>query len=172
MKKQYFATLYAISRFGTVPGKKALQKVLYFSNLKSNVFNFQWNTYGPYSEELQYLYDDAYLENVISVNKTPLQFTMGTQYDTTLSDKGKTYLKSLSKEPNIKKAVDFAYCLLKDKTPREMELLASVHYIASYEDTTNSTKIWEIINELKPKAHFTKENVKEAVSELKAMKLI
>ena len=172
MNKQHFAMLYTVNKFKMVPGKKALQKILYFSNLKSNVFNFQWNTYGPYSEELQYLFDDSYVDNIITVKKTPLQFTSGTQYDTSLSSKGEEYLKTLNKDPSIKKAINFSYSLLKNKSPREMELLSSVHYIATYENTSNSTKIWEIINELKPKAHFTKENVKEAISELKAAKLI
>ena len=41
--------LRAVEAFGTVRGRKALHKVLYFANLKQHLFKYQWYRYGTYS---------------------------------------------------------------------------------------------------------------------------
>ena len=47
-----YAVLKAVEVFGTVRGRKALHKILYFANLKEHMFKYQWYKYGPYSPDL------------------------------------------------------------------------------------------------------------------------
>ena len=72
----------------------------------------------------------------------------------------------------IDDAIDFSYELLKNKTPRQMEILASVHYIISYDNSLNAERIWKIIDRLKPTANFSLDDVTNALNELKDKQLI
>jgi len=170
-----YTLLEIINKFGTVPGKKALHKITYFTNLQTNDFLYRWNNYGPYSEEVQQFFDDSYLNDIIAVDPKPLKNT-AIQYNTSLTKEGNVLLQQMKSEnktvKRIDSAIDFSYTLLHDKSPREMELLASVHYIADYDCTYDTERIWEIINKLKPESNFSKEEVEESLNILKKFKLI
>ena len=175
MNKDY-ALLSSIRTFNIVPGKKALHKINYFSNLKTELFMYEWRNWGPFSQEVQQFFDDAYLENIISVQEETLA-NSGTQYNIQLDQKGSQILENLEKEEELHKeeidsAINFSYEFLNGKTPRQMEILASVHYIFSYDNSLNVERIWKIIDRLKPDANFTQEDVQRALNELKEKKLI
>ena len=166
--------LYAIQKFDTVPGKKALHKIIYFANLRAETYSFQWHKYGPYSEELNYILDDAIMEGLIDVTPTNLRVRNGQQLNMKLSSSGLDILKSShSTNTSVKKSVDFAYDVLSGKNPRQMELLASTHYIlAESNDEMNAKSVWNVLMTLKPYSGYTQDEVTMAINELKNSKLI
>ena len=95
-----FTLLSVIDRFGTVPGKKALHKIIYFTNLQTEDFLYRWNNYGPYSEEVQQFYEDASLDNIIKVREASLGGS-ATQYNMSLDQSGKKMLEELANNKNI-----------------------------------------------------------------------
>ncbi|PBO85844.1 MAG: hypothetical protein COA77_01390 [Thaumarchaeota archaeon] len=172
---QEYTLLSVIDKFGTVPGKKALHKITYFTNLQTDDFIYRWNNYGPYSEEVQQFFDDAYLNDNIAVDEIQLN-NVARQYNTSLTEQGTTrleYFRNINNEnyERINSSIDFAYNLLNEKNPRQMEILASVHYIINYDCTFDSERILEIINQLKPQSHFTLEEVTEALTILHGVQL-
>lgn len=174
MNREY-TLLSVINKFGIVPGKKALHKITYFTNLQTDDFLYRWNNYGPYSDEVQQFFDDAYLDDIIAVDEISLN-NIAKQYNTTLTEHGSVRLNHLKDSSNeeykrINSSIDFTYNLLHNKTPRQMEILASVHYIINYDCTFNPEKILEIINQLKPQSHFTIEEVTEALTILHGVQL-
>ena len=165
-----YTLLNAIEKFGTIPGKKALHKILYFTNLQTGDFIYRWNNYGPYSDEVQQFFDDAYLDNITNVQEEILN-NDATQYNTSLTQLGNQTLQSLKEDDSINhekinNAIDFSYNLLQNKSPRQMELLASTHYIVSYDKDLDSRQIWEIINTQKPESNFTLDEIEESLKEL------
>lgn len=167
------AVLYAIKKFDVVPGKKALQKIMYFANIRSSLFSFQWNNYGPYSEELNYIFEDAAIDGTIHVMPKSFSNSEIKQYNMELSESGSSGLESFKLDRKLKTSVDFAYKILRGKTPRQMELLASVHYIVNdNECNTDPEYVWSIINLLKPEQGFTQKDVMKAIEELKNLKLL
>ena len=175
MNKDY-ALFSSIRKFDLVPGKKALQKINYLINLKTDLFMYEWRNWGPFSQEVQQFYDDAYLENLISVKEEILGNAI-IQYNIKLEQKGFKTLENLEQNQNLNKekidnAINFSYELLNGKTPRQMEILTSVHYIFSYDNSLTTERIWKIINRLKPTANFKHEDVQNALNELRERNLI
>lgn len=168
-----YAVLYAIRKFGSIPGKKALHKIMYFAGLKANIYTFQWNKFGPYSEELTYDFDDGVVEGLIDVNPTNLKSRDGKQYNMQLSHHGLDTLNSFELDEVTKRSIDFAYKILVEKSPRKMELLASTYYIVKHDDYKNSqSDVYETLKMLKPRAGFTKEEVTDSIHELQSLSLI
>ena len=165
-----YAILKIMEEFGEVNGRKALQKILYFVSLKTNLFSYQWNTYGPYSEELKYHLGDMILNKDIKVKKITVSAGYA-QYNMKLSDDGKNHLKSMNSTPSIDSEITKVVDLLKDQTPRTMELFASVQYIATCRDGKYRNKIYDILDNLKPNK-FTKTDVNKTESLLQKSKLI
>jgi len=158
-----FTLLSVIDKFGTVKGKKALHKIIYFTNLQTEDFLYRWNNYGPYSEEVQQFYEDASIDNIIKVREESLGGS-ATQYNMSLDQSGKKMLEELANNKNINhdrilSAINSSYELLNGMSPREMELLASVHYVTTYDPNQDSRRIWEIIDKLKPESNFSLEEV-------------
>ena len=157
-----------IDRFDVVPGKKALHKITYFANLQTDDFMFKWNNYGPYSEEVQQFFEDSYLDGVIDVKKESVN-TVAVQYNISLTEQGRVMLQhtpaSHDQTVRIDQAIDLSYDLLHGKKPREMELLASVHYLAKY--SSDPENIWTWIAKLKPESHFSQDEVNKSIEILR-----
>jgi len=167
---QEYALLSSVQRFGTIRGKKAWHKILYFENLIANDFIFRWNSYGPYSDDVQQFFDDAYMDEIIDVQKEQVGYG-GIQYNISLNQKGNQVLQSLENDNSIdheriNQALEFSHKILNDKTPREMELLTSVHYIISDNEELDSEEIFEIIANSKPDSNFTLDEVEWALEVL------
>ncbi len=94
-----------------------------------------------------------------------------TQYNMTLTEEGKSILDPTA-SPEVGSSVKSVHEFLNGKPPREMELPASVHYIASYDDGKHSGRVHEIITHLKPGAGFSKPDVDRAMGELKSRSLL
>lgn len=157
--KKDYAVLKAVQVFGPVRGRRALHKILYFANLKTHTFKYQWYTYGPYSPELGYKIADHVHDKSLDVKKDGMGGKA--RYDMSLSADGSRLLENARYE-EIDSALGWAHALLGGgMPPRETELLASVHYIASCGHEPGM--VHGIMRDLKPAAGFTAGDVGRAV---------
>lgn len=154
--KKDYVVLKAIETFGSVNGRKALHKILYFANLKTRTFKYQWYTYGPYSPELAYKIADHVCDRSIDVKEDKSGDMI--RYNMSLSESGSKLLANDSHEV-VDYALDQTHELLRGMSPRQMELLASIHFIIScnYE----RSKAGQILRNLKPMANFTDGEVEQ-----------
>lgn len=157
--KKDYAVLKTVQTFHSVKGRKALHKILYFVNLKTRMFKYQWYTYGPYSQELAYKIADHVCDQSLDVKKHEDGNT--TRYDMSLSDNGRNLLSG-SNHAEIDSALKTVHVVLRDMPPRKMELLASVHYIASCGYAQN--KAGQILQNLKPASNFDDDEVEWAMA--------
>jgi uncharacterized protein YwgA len=171
-ENKYTEMLYAIKRFGFISGKEALQKIMYFASIKLNKYSFQWNKYGPYSEELKHTLDYAVIEGTIDYYPINVPTTNGQQFNVKLTSQGEKLLSSSVLDNDTRDSIDFAYQILKNKSPIQMELLSYVHYIGKHNDgKTNVFFILDILRKLKPSAGFKQKDISSVIEELKELKL-
>ena len=156
--KKDYAVLKAVEAFGTVRGRKALHKVLYFANLKTHTFKYQWYRYGPYSPDLVYKIADHVSDGSLDVEKGG---SVGkTRYDMSLSSTGRKMLK-YGPYKEVDSALGWARGLLGDMSPRDMELMASVHYLVWRGHERG--EVHGIMHNSKPESGFTKDDVERAL---------
>lgn len=153
-----YAVLKAVEVFGTVKGRKALHKILYFANLKTSTFKYQWYRYGPYSPDLAYKISDHVFDTSLDVTEDGSGDR--TRYDMRLSPLGRRMLEYGSYE-EVDSALGWVHELLGDMTPRRMELTASVHYLVCRGHARG--EVHGIIDDLKPKSGFTEGDVEQAL---------
>ena len=141
-------------------GKKALQKSVYFFNLKHRYFYFKWEDYGPFNVMVQQIVRDLSYSNKICIKgietKKSGAVIQNMQYNTN-SETFENFPKDMDR------TLDHIVNFIEGKSPRELELLASVHYWAQRQHCqTNSYDakyIHERLTELKLDAGFTLDNV-------------
>ena len=150
-----------------VLGKIALQKCMYFFNLTNDHFYFKWADYGPFSKELQNIAHDLIVFKKIDVEKRETKKIGATMQILTLTKDTKIH----DDLPNdIEKEIDKIILFATGFGPRQLELLASVHYWAKkqqeieYEYTVDY--IHEALTDLKPDAGFKKDDVEWAIEKL------
>ena len=149
-------------------GKKGLQKSIYFFNLKHNRFSFRWADYGPLSGEIQQIFHDLAYGNRITIK----DIKTGKE---NASIKNMLYVKhSLDFEgflPELDKTLDEIVKFTAGLVPRELELLASVHYWAQKQQELTDEYTVDYIHEkltgLKLDAGFTSADVERAIQYLK-----
>lgn len=128
-EKSIATILYLIKKMEKVPGKKALQKITYFINTAVPLaLDFKLYWFGPYSEKLASILDHLMIEGIIEVeepNPYPM-FHINKKYNDLVED---LISDTLSEED--KKKIDNIIKKIKDKTPMELELLATIHFIYS-----------------------------------------
>lgn len=150
-----------------VLGKKALQKSVYFFNLKHNRFSFRWADYGPLSGEVQQIAYDLMYGNKIEIHdmqtKKPAVYIKHMTYKENSSD-----FEGFS--PELDKTLDEIVKFTAGHSPRELELLASVHFWAQKQqdllDEYTTDYIHDQLTVLKPDARFTSTDVKRAIQSL------
>lgn len=171
-ENKYTEMLFAIKKFGSVRGKEVLQNIIYFASIKSNSYSFQWNKYGPYSEELKHTFDYAIFEGTVEYYPMEAPVTNGQKFNIRLTSLGEELLGSSVLSNQIRESIDFAYQILKNKTPIQMELLASVHYIGKHNDgKTNVLSVLSILKKLKPTVIFGQQDINSIIDELRELKL-
>src|SRR5436309_13443897 len=86
--------LSAFSQIRRIPGKKALQKYVYFlkESLLDIDFKFQWDKWGPYSSELATYVDDLVAEELLDSQEERVPFgdrleSRGIQYNLSVTAK-------------------------------------------------------------------------------------
>ncbi|GEM_PF-5143079 len=167
--------LYLMDKFDIIPGKKALQQLIYFINLHVGRYKFKWNRFGLFSEELSYILDDLVFENYVSIIPEN-HFTKLRYYNLCLTESGKRYLEKVRIDKKTKRIISYVVDLLRDKNPREMELMASVHYIATWAKCSDKKLTlaftYKLIRDLKPDSGFSKADVMNTIQDLEKYKLI
>ena len=143
-----------------VIGKKTLQKSLYFAGPDNGLFRFRWEDYGPYSGEAMQIACDLVATGRIAITKTKVG-------SSGIPKKGMTYVSGPPDfevprliEAAIGKAMKFAA----GRSPRDLELLASVHFWARRVGREDAVKYsCQMLDGLKPYSVFTSEEVAWAV---------
>jgi len=133
--------LYSLKRSGTLPGKKAIQKFVYFlkeAGLPVR-FRFQWYKFGPYSEELAYYLDDLVAEGMIKSSQMSIPLLVetgeGTQYNFSIAKRGEVTLAQLNFSQNEVSKIDRILDFVREISPQNLELYASVHYLVKFYST-------------------------------------
>ncbi len=164
------ATEYEGTDHKGVHGKKVLQKSLYFLNEKFHLFGFRWGDYGPLSGEIQQIAEDLIARGNISVTKIPTKkvgvFTQQMEY----SPKDDSYFEGLKMPSDLDFELNEIVKFTAGKSPRELELLASVHYWATRQQDSlekySIDYVLEKLTELKPDAGFKQSDVESAIETL------
>jgi uncharacterized protein YwgA len=150
-----------------VIGKKALQKSIYFFNLKHSYFNFRWADYGPLSGEVQQIVEDLTSGNKIIVKDIETK-KKDAFIKNMLYVEGSSDFEGFPAE--LDSTLDKIVKFTAGKGPRDLELLASVHFWAQkQQDLTDEYTveyIHEKLTELKPDAGFTSSDVERAMQNL------
>ena len=143
-----------------VIGKKALQKSLYFAGPDNGLFRFRWEDYGPYSGEAMQVAHDLVAVGRIAVTKANIE-------GPGVPCKGMVYVSGPPdfEVPHLMEAaLDRAVKFAAGRTPRDLELLASVHFWARRVGREDAVKYsCQMLDGLKPYSVFTKEEVAGAV---------
>lgn len=147
-------------------GKKALQKSLYFFNLEEDCFSFRWADYGPLCGEIQQIAHDLWATEKISVKdvKTKNGKILKKMEWIKQQQQPPVEVKA-SLDATLNKTIKF----VSGRTSRDLELLASVHFWAErkYDDGEDTVDyVFNMLEELKPEAGFTCDDVKKAIDEL------
>jgi uncharacterized protein YwgA len=171
--------LFSFKRFETIPGKKALQKLVYFlkeSGLGVD-FEFHWDKFGPYSPELATYVEDLVAEGLME-SETKKVFTTteedkGVQYNFRLRQRASQLLSSTEISSEEKARIDRVVELLKEIGPQNLELYATVHYVAKFFSTSRERSrfpegLFDLVNDYKPN-RFSRDQVLAAYSNMKRL---
>lgn len=148
-------------------GKKALQKSIYFFSLKHGYFHFRWADYGPFNAEVQQIVQDLVHSNKINIREIQTKKKSAVIQNMQYNADSETFEHF---PEDMDKTLDHIVDFIEGKSPRDLELLASVHYWAQKQqyqtDSYNAEYIHEKLTELKPGAGFTRDNVEWALQKL------
>ena len=156
-----------------VNGKKALQKSLYFLNQSNALFYFRWADYGPFCSEIQQIIEYLIAGGDVKVDEVETKKKVAVIQRMRFVQNKYTKI-NVPKEiqENLDKIVKFTA----GKSPRELELLASVHFWATRqrdeENKYSEEYIHDKLTKLKPDAKFTIHNVQNAIDALKTEKFL
>ncbi|WP_042683963.1 hypothetical protein [Candidatus Nitrosotenuis chungbukensis] len=153
-----------------IMGKKALQKSLYFFNLDQGIFNFKWGDYGPLSGEIQQIAEDLESNGNIIVQGIETKKEGAIIKNMKFSSENNPNFAEIKFPNEIESRLNEVIRFIKGKSPRELELLASVHYWAKKQeallDEYTPDYIFDKLTDLKPDAGFTLQDVKRALETL------
>lgn len=156
------SVLKAVEVFGAVEDRKALHKILYFANLKTRAFKYQWYKYGPFSPELGYKIADHVCDKSIDVKECDAG---ALRRGMTLSGLGADLLADSSYE-EVDSALSLVHALLSGVSPRRLDLLASAHFIiwSGYKQS----EAVRILRGMKPAFYFSDAEAQRAVEFLQS----
>jgi hypothetical protein len=156
---------YAIKHGKAIPGKKALQKLVYFSQVEGLVMGFDYvlYKYGPYSYELDSLTKEMEYFEQIKFN------CINTSYEVIVVDD----VPSLKPEEiNKLEAIIERYGVF---SPKDLELLSTVHFIATdMAEIYRKKDVHEILNRVKSikRNKFSWNEIKSAYNKLQEWGLV
>ncbi len=155
--------------------KKSLHKSLYLLNHHIRVFSFTWGDHGPFSYDIHYVLIDLIHRKYIK--ETRVQNSVGTSHNLEYVKKDYSYFEiKLKLPPNLVSSLDKIVEFTLHKSPRELELLASVHYLAiDQKFESNEYTVDYIFNQLsilKPYTSFTMSDVQKAIEILEEHKYL
>src|SRR6266480_5942328 len=169
--------LYTLKRSGTLPGKKAIQKLVYFlKEVGLPVrFRFQWDKFGPYSQELAYYIDDLVAEGLVKSSPTTIRLPQhqaeGVQYNFSVTEKGGEILSEVNLSRDETAKIQEVLKLVREVSPQNLELYASVHYLVKFYSTKSERMRFpegldDLMDLYKP-GRFTSQQVKAVYHILK-----
>ena len=137
------------------------------------MFTFKWYDYGPMSWELEQIRAGLVYAGRVTVTKTetkkPGAYTQNMTFNS--DSKLAEFFYETRFTDEIVQKTDEIVSFIRGRTPRNLELLASVHYLAKHQNPTQSTytaeDIHTMLENLKPNAGFTLEDVNGAIKTLK-----
>lgn len=161
---------YIVESHGSIRGKKAFQKILYFlteAKIPTGL-NYTLYHYGPYSPELDYKTDQIQLLGAIElINK-------GMGYEI----RGGSKSGVLSSDPSLneyKNKIDEVMGILPLDNPLKLELYSTTHYAAKVRkeiyDCINEEDIVEEVKRIK-KEKFSRDEIREAYKYISEKHLI
>ena len=131
--------LSAFSQMKMIPGKKVLQKYVYFlKEFRLDIgFKFQWDKWGPYSSDLATYVDDLVAEGLLESQEEKVPFgsrveSKGIQYNFTVTTRTEKLLSSVQISSNDKKKIEDVLRFVRDIKANNLELYASVHYMVKF----------------------------------------
>ncbi|CAI9831753.1 hypothetical protein IBTHAUMO2_400004 [Nitrosopumilaceae archaeon] len=159
---------------GGVEGKKALQKMIYFFTLEQGGLYYRWANYGPFSPELHHIV--VYLLRAGKIRAEPVptgkpgatisRMTYPVPEGGDHNDAAPVRIPD-DLERELDSVLEFAGRVDRKRQPRELELLASVHFLAASRRKRDGGYVAERIHghlaALKPKAGFDLDDVKRAI---------
>lgn len=155
-----------------IMGKKALQKCMYFFNEKFNFFTFKWRDFGPLSAEIQQMAQDFISNENVIVHDIPTKKEGAFIRNMTFNEKHNYFFDDIEFSKEIDEKLNQIVQFASGKKPRELELLASVHYWAKkqqfLQDEYTVEYIHDKLTELKPDAGFNSKDVQDAISTLES----
>ena len=140
-------------------GNKALQKSLYFFNLEHNCFNFRWADYGPFSGEVQQIAHDLGAAGKTEIKDVETQ-------------KPDIHFKGIKCVPEhqftipqeLDAALEKTLKFVSGKSAQDLELCASVHFLAKMDhDGNTAVHVHKILKDLKPDTCITLKDVDVAL---------
>lgn len=149
-----------------IHGKKALQKSLYLFNQKFGLFSYRWGDYGPLCGEIQHIAEDLIAKGSVVITDVPTKKQEAVIKNLQFSDSA----SDVKIPDDVNHELDEIVSFVAGRSPRDLELLASVHFWAVRQqelmDEYSAEYILEKLTELKPDAHFTQSDVEYAIEVL------
>ena len=153
-----------------IMGKKALQKCMYFFNEKFDLFSFKWQGFGPHSGEIQQMVQDFVYDKNITIKEIPTRKEGIFIQNMTFNENHISYFDDVKFSKEIDQELNQIIKFANGKKPRELELLASIHYWAKKQlnklDKYTLEYIHDKLRELKPDAGFTEKDIKASIDTL------
>lgn len=158
---------YLVCKKGSLPGKKAFQKFMYFIDAKGvpTPLNFRIHHFGPYSRELDYATENLEIEGAITVTKNPsgqgFIITPGIRSEKWI-ESGQEFLKK------YKEVIDDVLSSLPNDV-KILELWSTTHFVANamnkfYDGASKEKVIDEVVKIKQDK--FSKDEIAKAYDEL------
>lgn len=164
---------YLVDKKGTIPGKKAFQKYMYFLDAKGvpTPLSFRIHHFGPYSADLDYQTDNLEIEGALqlSSNATGNGFTIQPGKKTKiLIESGADFISENEEKINF----------VLDALPNEsktLELWSTTHFVANsmnkfYGGAVKENVVKEVKNIKQEK--FSESEIEEAYDRLHDLKLL
>ena len=147
------------------PGKTSIQKIVYFLQSGLDVplgYRFKMHYYGPYSEELDGKLSLANAMGIVEIGTD----SAGFGYHIKLGAFPVEEVESSMPWEEIDEKIR----TLGELELRQLELLASVHFIQSIRSQWDRSKVISTVHRLKPK--YSEERIQKAYQDIERMGLI
>lgn len=164
---------YLVDKKGTIPGKKAFQKYMYFLDAQGvpTSLSFRIHHFGPYSSDLDYQTDNLEIQGAISVSPksggTGFVIQSGTKTKDILSENRLFLNEHAPKMDVVLEALP--------KESRTLELWSTTHFVANamnkfYDGADKETVVQEVRKIKQDK--FSAEEISDAYDQLIRLALL
>jgi len=146
-----------------VTGRKKMQKMIYILQKCHIPFEekYEFYVYGPYSEELALRVEELCNLGFLEEEKEDKRSYY--QYHYEVTESGKSFLQQFSVDmPDIKEKAE----MLKEKSSRFLELVATMFYFDDY----STEEMVQKVHKVKPKQKYTETEITESLTFMNHLK--